>query len=369
MVGGGQGAFIGEVHRWAAALDQHIELVAGCFSRDYMNTKRTGEVLSIEPSRCYETYEQMFEAESRLPKSERIEFVSIVTPNSSHYQIAKSALEHGFHVMCDKPMTISARQAEELVSLVEKTGLLFGLTHNYTGNAMIREARELIRDGYVGKVRKVIVEYLQDCLALPLEKEGNKQISWRVDPAQAGVGGTLGDCGSHALNLLEFLVGQTVTDICADTSTYLPGRVLDEDVNILLNMKDGAKGIMTVSQIAVGHENDLRIRIYGDSGSICWHQEQPNELLTARLGEPVQIRRRGNGYLSAAASKVSRTPSGHPEGYLEAFANLYLEFSQAIRNGASGQSLVPTVQDGLRGVRFIEKAVESAKAGSIWVSL
>ncbi len=375
MVGGGQGAFIGGVHRMAVALDGQIELVAGSFSRDPDNTMGTGKELYLDPQRCYSWYEEMAERESKLGADKRIDFVSIVTQNVSHFHIAKTFLEAGFHVVCDKPMTFSLDEAKELVKVVEKTGLVFGLTHNYTGHPLVRHARNLFASGEMGTVRKVIVEYLQDFLTYPHEKEGQKQAVWRVDPSQAGIGGTLGDCGTHCVNLLEYITQDPISQLCADKTTFLPDRVLDEDVNVLLRLKNGGKGILTVSQIATGEENNLRIRIYASKGAILWQQENPNYLEVYRYGEPRQILTRASGYLSEAAKESTRVPTGHPEGYLEAFANIYCDVAEAIRRHIEGKPLkteeyrFPTVYDGLRGMEFIYRAVESCEKGSVWVHL
>jgi predicted dehydrogenase len=375
MVGGGRGAFIGGVHRMAAALDGRIELAAGCFSRDYENTRTTGEQLGLDPARCYRTFQEMARTEASLPEGRRMDFVSIVTPNRSHFSIARAFLEAGFHVVCDKPMTYTLAEAEELVRLVEKTGLVFVLTHNYTGYPMIRHARELFRAGKMGKIRKVIVEYLQDFLARPLEKEGMKQAVWRTDPEQSGVGGTLGDVGTHALNLLEYVTGDAVTRLCADKSSFLPDRRLDEDANVLLHLQGGGKGVLTVSQVATGEENALRLRVYASEGAVRWDQENPNYLELLRYGEPRQTLTRGSGYLAPAAGEVTRIPTGHPEGFLEGFANIYRGAAEAIRRHREGKLMkiedypVPTVYDGLRGMQFIYRAVESSDRGSVWVDL
>jgi predicted dehydrogenase len=375
MVGGGQGAFIGWVHRMAAALDQQIDFVAGCFSRDFENTKTTGAQLYLDPARCYNTYQEMAQAEIQLPADQRIDFVSIVTPNESHFAIAKTFLEAGIHVVCDKPMTYTLQEAEELVKLVEKTGLVFALTHNYTGHPLVRHARQLFASGEMGTVRKVIVEYLQDFLMYPHEKEGQKQALWRVDPRQAGLGGTLGDVGSHALNLMEYIANDRVTQICADKSTFLPDRELDEDVNVLLHLNGGGKGVLTISQIATGEENNLWIRIYASKGAIVWRQENPNYLEVYRYGEPRQTMTRASDYLSEAARDSTRIPTGHPEGYLEAFATIYCGAVEAIRRHIDGDRMdadeynFPTVYDGLRGMQFICKAVESSDKGAVWVDL
>ncbi len=375
MVGGGEGAFIGAVHRIAAALDQEIELVAGCFSRDPENTRRTGAALGLDAARCYPDYQALFAGEAALPAEERMEFVSVVTPNNSHYPIAAAALDRGFHVLCDKPLVVSLAEARALEKKVEETGLLFCVSYNYSGNAMVKEARHLIRSGALGPIRKVMVEYLQEFLSYPYEKEGNKQALWRVDPGQAGLGGTLGDCGSHALHLLEYLIGEEVAELSADKAVYMPGRVLDEDVNLLLRLKGGGKGTMTVSQIAVGHENDLSIRVYGAHGSIQWRQEDPNYLVHCEFGKPKKTLSRGNAYCSADAAGVTRIPTGHPEGYLEAFATVYRAFAVAVAQRRAGALPAtegpdyPGIGAGVRGVLFIAKAIESAQNNGAWTAL
>jgi predicted dehydrogenase len=376
MVGGGQGAFIGGVHRMAAALDQQIELVAGCFSRDHGNTLTTGSQLYPDPSRCYPTYQAMAECEAHLHSDQRIDFVSIVTPNHLHYPVAKTFLEAGFHVICDKPMTHRVEEAERLVRLVEQTGLVFALTHNYTGHPLVRHARRLFLTGQMGQLRKVIVEYLQDFLMLPHEKHGNKQALWRVDPAQAGIGGALGDAGTHALNLVEYVTGARVAELCADASTFLSDRALDEDANILLRFDGGGKGLMAISQIATGEENALKLRAYASEAALHWEQENPNYLSLHRYGQPRQTLTRAHGeYLSEEAARATRVPTGHPEGYLEAFANIYCDAARAIRRHLEGRPVspdqydFPTVHDGLRGVQFVHAAVESAAKGSEWVAL
>ena len=375
MVGGGEGAFIGGVHRMVAALDQQIELVAGCFSRDPENTRRTGQQLYLDPARCYESFEQMATREAALPDEQRVDFVSIVTPNNLHFPIAETFLAAGFHVVCDKPMTFSLEEADELVQLVEKSGLVFGLTHNYTGHPLIRHARHLFQSGSMGSIRKVIVEYLQDFLMVPHEKLGQKQAEWRVDPAQSGVGGTLGDVGTHCVNLLEYVTGDPIDELCADKSTFLPDRTLDEDVNCLLRLKGGGKGVLTISQIATGEENGLKLRVYGSEGAVSWAHENPNYLELYRYGEPRQTLTRAQGYLSDAAADCTRIPPGHPEGYLEAFATVYCGVVEAIRRHIDGTPMTteqydfPTVYDGRRGLKFITTAVESCEKGSTWVSM
>ncbi|MCH2373741.1 MAG: Gfo/Idh/MocA family oxidoreductase [Planctomycetes bacterium] len=375
MVGGGQGAFIGGVHRMAAALDQQVDLVAGCFSQNPDNTKVTGEQLYLDPARCYPDYEAMAAGEAKLPEDQRIDFVSIVTPNVSHFTIAKAFLDAGIHVICDKPMTYTLEEAQELVKVVEKSGLVFVLTHNYTGHPMIRHARQLFQSGELGTVRKVIVEYLQDFLMVPHEKLGQKQAAWRVDPKSSGIGGTLGDVGTHCVNLLEFVTGDPISELCADKSTFLPDRKLDEDVNALLRFKGGGKGVLTISQVATGEENDLRLRVYASEGAILWQQENPNYLEVYRYGKPRETLARAQGYLSDAAGGCTRIPTGHPEGYLEAFATIYCGAIDAIRAHIDGKPLktedyeFPTVHDGLRGMEFIYRAVESCENDSSWVKM
>ena len=375
MVGGGPGAFIGGVHRIAAALDQQFELVAGCFSQTPENTRLTGQQLYLDSNRCYDDYSQMAASEAELPADQRIDAVSIVTPNVSHFEIAKTFLEAGFHVICDKPVTYTLEEAEKLVKVVEDSGLVFALTHNYTGHPMVRQARHLFQSGELGTVRKVIVEYLQDFLMVSHEKLGQKQAEWRVDPARSGIGGTLGDIGVHCVNLLEYVTGTPITELCADKSTFLPDRKLDEDVNALLRFEGGGKGVLTISQVATGEDNGLRLRVYASEGAILWAQENPNYLEVYRYGKPRETLSRGQGYLSDSASASSRIPPGHPEGYLEAFATIYGDAATAIRAHIDGKPLAseeygfPTVYDGLRGMQFIYRAVESCEQGSTWVSM
>jgi len=374
MVGGGQGSFIGAVHRIAAALDQQIDLTAGVFSRDEANSNATAARLHVP--RAYKSYEEMAKAEAALPADQRIDFVSIVTPNNAHFGPAKAFLEAGIHVVCDKPLALTLEQAEELVRVVEKSKLVFALTHNYTGHPMVRHARHLFASGQMGTVRKVLVEYLQDWLMEPAEKHGSKQASWRTNPAESGIGGALGDIGTHALNLVEYVTGDPLAAICADTSIFLPDRKLDEDVNALMRFQGGGKGVLTVSQIACGEENGLTLRVYGSEGAISWAQENPNYLHVYRHGKPRETLSRGHAeYLSPEATAATRIPTGHPEGYLEAFANIYVDAVAAIRRYIAGNPMTraeykfPTVYDGLRGMQFIYKAVESAEKGAVWVPM
>lgn len=375
MVGGGQGAFIGAVHRLCAAMEGQIELVAGCFSRDLANTRKTGTELYLDPKRCYATYKEMAATEAKLPADQRIDFVSIVTPNKSHYEIAETFLKTGFHVVCDKPVTFTLEEAEKLAKLVEKTKLVFAVTHNYTGHPLIRHARQLFQSGELGKIHKVVVEYLQDFLMVPHEKLGHKQAAWRVDPKQSGIGGTLGDIGTHCVNLLEYVTGDPIVAICADKSTFLPDRKLDEDVNALLHLKNGGKGVLIISQVSTGEENGLKLRVYAEKGAILWKQENPNYLELYRYGQPRQTLTRGQDYLSEQAKKATRIPSGHPEGYLEAFATIYDGVARAIRRYVDGKPMktveyeFPTIYDGVRGMEFIYAAVESYKKGSTWVKM
>jgi predicted dehydrogenase len=376
MVGGGQGAFIGGVHRIAAALDGQVELVAGVFSRDWENTAATGRDLYLDSARLYRTAAEMAAAEAALPSSTRIDFVAIVTPNHAHFEPAKAFLEAGFHVVCDKPLALTVDEADELARIVERTGRVFALTHNYTGYPLVRHARHLFQTGQMGTVRKVIVEYLQDWLMEPLEKQGSRQAAWRTNPAESGVGGAIGDIGTHALNLLEYVTGDRVASVSADLSTFLPDRRLDEDVNALLRLKSGGKGVLTVSQVATGEDNGLRLRVYASEGAVLWAQENPNELQVYRHGKPRETLGRGHSeYLAPAATAATRIPWGHPEGYLEAFANIYAGAIDAIRRHIDGTPLpaaqydFPTVHDGVRGMRFIHAAVESSRRGGAWVAL
>jgi len=376
MVGGGQGAFIGAVHRIAAMLDGEVELVAGVFSRDWSNTRATGAQLYLDQARLYRTYQEMALAEAALPADRRIDFVSIVTPNHQHFGPAISFLDAGFHVVCEKPLAMTVGEAEALQAAIDRTGLIFALTHNYTGYPLVRHARQLFQSGQMGTVRKVIVEYLQDWLMEPEEKRGSKQAAWRTNPAESGIGGAIADIGTHALNLAEYVTGDVVTEICADTTTFLPDRTLDEDVNALLRFKSGGKGVLTVSQVATGEENGLRLRVYASEGAILWSQENPNYLEVYRHGKPRETLSRGRSeYLAPIAMAATRILWGHPEGYLEAFANVYGGAIDAIRRHIDGNPMPPseygfaTVRDGLRGMQFIYKAVESATAGGSWVAL
>jgi predicted dehydrogenase len=367
MVGGGRGAFIGAVHRMAATLDGQIELVCGAFSSHPKKARQSGADLYLPPERGYASYEEMFIRERQRPEGDRMDFVSIVTPNFLHYPVARLALEHGFHVMCDKPMTFDLKQAKQLEKLVTKSGLVFGLTHNYTGYPMVKEARERVRSGQLGKIRKVVVEYPQGWLATALEKSGQKQADWRTDPERAGASCCMGDIGTHAENLAEYITGLPIEELCADLTAFLPGRKLDDDGSVLLRFKGGARGVLHASQISTGEENALRIRVYGEIGGLDWSQEEPNTLMLKWADRPREILRAGGPGLSAEATSALRLPAGHPEGFLEAFANVYRNFAGAIRSPGKKSYDFPTVHDGVRGMAFIEAVVKSSKNNSKWV--
>ncbi len=372
MIGGGRGAFIGGVHRIAAAMDGRAELVAGAFSSDAARSRASGADLFLDPSRVYGSYVEMAEAEAAMPPARRLDFVVIVTPNHQHFGPAKAFLEAGFNVVCDKPVTFDLAQARKLRAVVRRTGKVFVLTHNYTGNAMVKQARELVRDGTVGSVRKVVVEYPQGWLADAVERTGQKQASWRTDPARSGAAGCMGDIGTHAENLARYITGLEIDQLCADLSTFVRGRKLDDDGNVLVRYKGGAKGVLHASQICVGDENDLNIRVYGTKASLAWHQEHPNELVVKFADKPRQVWRRGNGYVGAAAKALTRIPAGHPEGYLEAFGNIYLEAFRAIEAEVEGRAIprgldFPTIDDGVEGMAFIEAVVRSSRLGARWV--
>ena len=378
MVGGGPGAFIGEVHRKAARMDGKIEIVAGAFDIDPVKSKQMGEELNLDPSRVYADYKAMLAAEAALPADERIDFVAVTTPNNWHYPIAKASLEAGFNVMCEKPMTITVEEAEDLEKVVKATGKVFGLMHCYTGYPMVKLAKDLVSQGEIGKVRKVVVRYSQGWLAKAIEKDGQMQASWRTDPKQSGAAGCVGDIGTHAANLAEYITDSKITDICADLTSFVDGRLLDDDGNCLLKMENGIKGVLHCSQIAVGEENGLKIWIYGSEGGLEWYQEHPNQLLVKKQDKATEIWSRGNDYVnnrSEAAARNTRIPSGHPEGYLEAFANHYVNFADtilALEAGEKPDAIMldfPDVADGVDGMNFIAKVVESAQSDKKWTKL
>jgi predicted dehydrogenase len=366
MVGGGQNAFIGAVHRMAANLDGQLELVAGAFSSDPKNSTATGEQLFLDPKRVYASYEEMARNEAALPADERIDFVAIVTPNFLHAPVAMTFLKAGFHVVCDKPMTLDLKEAKALRECVRKTGKVFALTHNYTGYPMVKEARELVRSGKLGRILKVVAEYPQGWLLDKIEATGQKQAAWRSDPKKAGASCCVGDIGTHAENLGRYITGLEIAELCAEFTSFIPGRKLEDDANMLIRYKGGAKGVLHCSQISCGEENNLNIRVYGTLGSLAWQQEHPNELKFIPKGEPARILRRGNGYVSDIAKKFTRLPFGHPEAFIEAFANIYLEAVAAIRAAVEkkkGKFDFPNVDDGVTGMAFIETCVKSAASG------
>lgn len=375
MVGGGEGAFIGAVHRMAALIDGQIELVCGAFSSDAERAKQSAERLFITAERAYASYQQMMVSEAALPSDERMDFVAIVTPNHLHFPVAKAALEAGFHVLSDKPATVNLEQALQLRELVAQTGLLYGLTHTYTGYPMVKEAKARVASGQLGAIRKILVEYPQGWLARSEENTGNKQAAWRSDPARSGISGCMGDIGTHAANLAEYISGSKITEVCADLSTFVGGRKLDDDGSVLLRLEDGAKGVLTASQICAGEENALRIRVYGEKGGLDWSQQEPNTLWMKRNGEPAKALRAAGDYLSDHASRYCRTPGGHPEGYLEAFANIYRDFAECIRAAAgsrdaeSGYRDVAGIDEGVRGMAFIEAVVASSNSEQKWLAL
>lgn len=375
MVGGGLTSFIGPVHRKAAGIDGQIELVCGAFSIIPGESKETGASLYLNPDRVYETYEEMFAQEKTLPADQRMDFVSVVTPNHVHFGPSKMALESGFHVLVEKPIAFSLDEARTLKKIVDKTGLLLGLTHTYTGYPMVKEARQLVASGKLGKVRKVFVEYPQGWLSTMLEKTGNLQASWRTDPKQSGVGGAIGDIGTHAANLAEYITGNEITEICAMLNIYVPGRKIDDDSSMLLKFDNGASGVLMATQIAAGEENNLNIRVYGEKGGLEWRQEEPNTLIVKWLDRPKEVMRAGWGYISDQAKAYIRTPSGHPEGYLEAFANIYRSFTKAVRDYKPGKKInpakydFPDVEDGVRGMNFVQKVIQSSNSPRKWTKL
>ena len=372
MVGGGEGAFIGAVLRMAAALDGEIELVCGAFSADPERSRRSGEALYLSPARVYPDYQAMMRAEAALPVPERMQFVAIVTPNHMHFPIAEAALHAGFHVMSDKPATFSLGEALRLRDLVEETGLLYALSHTYTGYPLVKEARERVAAGDLGEIRKVVVEYPQGWLADKQEDTDNKQAAWRLDPRRAGISSCMGDIGVHAANLAEYVTGLQISEICADLTAFVEGRELDDDGAILLRFSGGARGVLHSSQICVGEENALKIRVYGERGGLEWNQQEPNTLCLKWPDRPAQLLRTGGAYLGAGAAASTRVPMGHPEGYLEAFANLYVSFAGQIRAREGGEAPdaraqdCPGIAEAVRGMTFIELAVAASASEVKW---
>ena len=374
MVGGGSDAFIGAIHRLAAFMDNQIELVCGCFSINPEISISSGKSYFLPDDRVYKTYTEMFEHEVSLPEGERMDFVTIVTPNFAHFGPAMMALENGFNVVVDKPITFTLDEAKLLKAKVEETGLTLALTHTYSGYPAVKEARERVRRGDFGKIRKVLVEYPQGWLSSKLEDAGNAQASWRTDPKRSGKAGCMGDIGTHAHHLAEYITGLKTVEVCAELNIFVPGRLLDDDGAAFLRFDNGAKGVLIATQIAAGEENAVKIRVYGDKGGLEWLQHEPNTLLIKWSDKPVEIVRTGQGYMSDIAKHNTRTPGGHPEGYLEAFANIYRNFSLTVRAKMNGETPkaewldFPTVEDGIRGMQFIDTVVEAGYNDNVkWV--
>ena len=372
MVGGGRDSFIGSVHHKGATIDGGVDLVAGALSSTPEKARLSARDMHIPEDRAYGSWEEMLESESVRPTEERLDFVSIVTPNHLHYPVAMAFAKAGFNVVLDKPMVHSTTQAASLIDAVEKTGIVFAVTYNYSGYPMVKQARYMVQRGTLGEIRKVIVEYSQSWLTTKLEDTGHKQADWRCDPARAGLGGAIGDIGTHAENLLTTITGLELEEICADLTSFVPGRLLDDDAMVLLRFTSGAKGMLTASQISTGYENNLNIRVFGSKASLTWHQENPNFLRYAPAEEPVQILSCGNDYLCAAAQRAARIPAGHPEAFIEAFANIYVNATDTMRARLMGVEPTeleldfPTVYDGARGVLFVEKVVESSASDRKW---
>lgn len=370
MVGGGEGAFIGAIHRAAAALDGDWRLVAGAFSSDPARNRRSGDMLGIAPARTYASLEDMLAAESALPEAERVDAVSIVTPNHLHAPMAIAALDAGFHVFCEKPMALSTAEAQGIAQAAARSGGHFALAFTYSGYPLIEEARARVARGDFGKVRLVQVEYSQGWLSQPIDRDGNKQAEWRTDPARAGLGGCLGDIGTHAFHLAEHVSGLRVEQLCADLATHVPGRQLDDDVSVLLRLDNGARGVLKATQVAAGDENGLKLRIHGEAGGLEWSQMEPNSLVLRWLDRPMETVRSGGPGLAPSTLQRLRTPAGHPEGYIEAFANLYRAFAARILGDAPGpDDAFPSVAAGLRTMAFVESVVANAGSDSKWTSL
>lgn len=373
MIGGGAGAFIGVIHRMAAIMDGEIELVCGAFSSDPQKSKDSGKALNVEPSRVYASYDEMIMKEKELPDDARMDFVSIVTPNHVHFEPAKIAMENGFHVVLDKPMTFTLAEAKELKEVVQKTGRYFCLTHTYTGYPLVKEARVQVQSGKLGNIRKILVTYPQGWLSSFVEgSQDNKQASWRTDPSKSGIAGGMGDIGTHAFNLAEYISGLKVTRMSADLHIVVEGRKLDDDGAVLLKFENGATGVLIASQIMAGEENNLNIKIYGDQGGVKWYQQDPNSLIFIAPGKPVETWRAGTGYLSEIAKHNTRITAGHPEGYIEAFANHYRNFALCVKAKLAGEQPkkewldFPGIEDGVRGMAFIENVIASGKSRDKW---
>ena len=372
MVGGGEGAFIGEVHRIAARMDERFHLCAGALCSDPERSLKSALDLGLPEDRSYSDYKEMAISESQ--RDDGINFVSIVTPNHLHHPIAKAFLEVGINVICDKPMTMNSEQAQELIDISESSDLIFAVTYNYSGYPLIREAREIIKKGELGSIRIIKVEYIQDWLTEPIENTGQKQASWRVDPKKSGIGGSIGDIGTHAFHLAHFVTQQLPNKISADLSCFVEGRELDDNAHILMRYESGAKGMIWSSQVAPGNENNLKIQIYGEKGGLIWQQENPNELILNLLNQPSRRLTRGSSFVGNQSARLTRIPAGHPEGYLEGFANIYREVADEFSAKISGKPiskdiLYPTSKEGLYGVSFIEAAIESNSKDSVWTDL
>lgn len=374
MVGGGKGAFIGAIHRIAANMDGMIELVCGALSTSPEKANESGKMLFLPENRTYHSYEDMIKKESLLPADQRMDFLTIVTPNHAHFGPAMMALDHGFHVVIDKPISFTLDEAKQLKKKVEETGLLLLLTHTYAGYPMVKQARNMVKNGALGKIRKILVEYPQGWLSRLSEKDGNAQAAWRTDPTRSGKSGCMGDIGTHAAHLAEYISGLKITKLCADLHIVVEGRKLDDDGNVLLGFDNGANGVLVASQIAAGEENALRIRIYGEKGGLEWAQQEPNTLIVKWLDEPIQILRTGSHRLTDEANFNSRTPAGHPEGYLEAFGNLYRNFALCLSAKIEGieapeEALdYPSVNEGIRGMAFIDNVVKSGLSNEKWTN-
>ena len=372
MIGGGQGAFIGAVHRIAARIDDAYELVCGAFSSDAARSQASGLALGLDAARSYGSYEELIEKELMLPAEKRAQVISIVTPNHMHFAPAKLALENGFHVIIDKPVTFSLKEALALQKVIAGSGKKFCLTHTYTGYPMVKEARQLVQSGKIGKVRKIYVQYPQGWLSSFLEGADNKQASWRTDPSKSGIAGAMGDIGTHAFNLAEYISGLEVSHVCADINIVVPGRQLDDDGAVLLKFNGGASGVLIATQVAAGAENNVRISVYGEKGGIEWQQDDANSLVLRQPDQPVQVWRTGGSYTSSFATHNTRTPGGHPEGYLEAFANLYRNFAQTIQASLANETASPEMLDypgieaGIRGMAFVENVIASGKSDQKW---
>lgn len=375
MIGGGPGAFIGVIHRIAANMDGEIELVCGAFSSDAEKSKETGASLYLSPKRVYGSYKEMIRCEAELPVNERMDFVSIVTPNHLHFEPAKLALENGFHVVLDKPITFDLAEAKELKSVVEKSGKCFCLTHTYTGYPMLKEARQQVLSGKFGNIRKVYVEYPQGWLNTLLESSGNKQADWRTDPSKSGAAGAIGDIGTHAFNMIEYVTGLKVTKLCADLNIMVEGRKLDDDGSVLLKFNNGASGVLFVTQVASGEDNNIRVRVFGEKGGLDWSHKEANTLYIKWPDRPTEEWRAGENYLGSFAKHNSRIPAGHPEGYLEAFANHYRNFALCVKAQMNGEKPkeewldFPGIEEGVRGMIFINKVIESGNSNTKWISM